>query len=634
MTIGEIAKLAGVSTSTVSKIINNKAQSIHPDTRERVLKIVKEYNYTPYGMAKSISQAKTFLIAVLLRSSSKTNQLISGIVQAAQQHGYSVLVFDSQYDAQLELKHITSICKKNADGVLWEPVGLESEKNAHYLTEHGICFSYLNSAARFPSYEIDFMPMGYALTQKLINSKHTRIACLMKKNNRRSELVLEGYRKCLYDNQLPHDSKLEFFINDNDCCLKMAASEVTSIVSSHYAASLSLYEQLDQLHYSIPSDFSLVSLKNDISDAGAFPHISGLEIPYHKFGTFICEQMIQKCEKKEVLSDSALFTAPCTFNHEYSIDLPSSLRPKKIVAIGSINIDTTFNVDHLPQTGKTTRIQNATVTLGGKGANQAIGAARLEREVSLIAAIGSDIDSTIAMNALSSEKLSTQGIFRDMGCQTGKAYIYIEEDGESTITILSGANAHLTGDRVLQRRHLFKNAGYCLLSTELPPETILEAARLSKTYGAKNIVKPAAMKQIPQELISYTDILVPNRKEASVLCPEHLSVEEQAGYFFSQGIPIVIITLGHDGCYLKTADISQFFPAVSVTVVDTTGGADAFISALAAYLIEGFSIEAAVQIALYAASFCVSRQGVVPALVDKSTLDAYIGRVNPNLLKL
>ena len=107
MTIKEIAQLAGVSISTVSKIVNNKDQNIHPETRSRVLKIVKEYNYTPYGTVKNLSNAKSFLLAVLLRSSDFSPLLLNGILETAQEHGYNVLLFDSQADLQTELKHIT-----------------------------------------------------------------------------------------------------------------------------------------------------------------------------------------------------------------------------------------------------------------------------------------------------------------------------------------------------------------------------------------------------------------------------------------------------------------------------------------------------------------------------------------------
>ena len=116
MTIKEIANLAGVSISTVSKVINNKAQNINPETCNRVLKIVKEYNYTPYATVKNISNAKRFLLGVLLRTTSQTNLLLNGILQAAQEQGYNILLLDSQNDTNIELKHITSLCKNNVNG--------------------------------------------------------------------------------------------------------------------------------------------------------------------------------------------------------------------------------------------------------------------------------------------------------------------------------------------------------------------------------------------------------------------------------------------------------------------------------------------------------------------------------------
>ena len=138
MTIKEIASLAGVSISTVSKIVNNKDQNINPETRSRVLKIVKEYNYTPYGMVKNISSAKTFLLGVLLRTASQTNLMLNGILQAAQEQGYNVLLLDSLNSTDTELKHITSLCKNNVDGVIWEPVDENSSQYEHYFAEQNI----------------------------------------------------------------------------------------------------------------------------------------------------------------------------------------------------------------------------------------------------------------------------------------------------------------------------------------------------------------------------------------------------------------------------------------------------------------------------------------------------------------
>lgn len=630
MTINEIAKLAGVSASTVSKIINNKAKSIPPTTQQRVLEIVKKYNYTPYGMIKSSLQSKTFSIA-LLCTFFDNDQLLAGIVQEAQNHGYCVLIFNSQNNLQLELRHINTICQKHVDGVLWEPVCPESISYKHYLTECNISINYFNNYFQNDAYNIDYIQMGYALTQKLIDYKHKQIACLLMPDSYCSQLVFEGFRKCLFDNQVSFNEQLKYFTNEGDYHLRLISSNITGVVSSHFSASLDLCNQLSRLHYSIPSDFSLVSLKKDSSDM--YVHISGIEIPYRKFGIFIVQRLIEKCENKKNTDTNTVFSPEYQFTDELSIDYPAALRRKKIIVVGSINIDNTFNVDSLPQFGKTTRILNTSMTLGGKGANQAVGASRLGCEVVLISTVGNDLDSILALNTLRNEKLSENGIFRIMDTQTGKAYINISKDGESSITILSGANAFLTKECILRRRHLFENVGYCLLSTEISEDAILIAAKICKDFGAKNIIKPTTLKQLPCELIPYIDILIPNKKEADLLCSMYTSVREQADFFFHLGIPVVIITLGSEGCYLRTETMSRHFPAIPTAAVDTTGGADAFIAALASYLLEGFSLENAIQIAICAASFCIERQGVIPALVDRSTLETYVNKVNPNILK-
>lgn len=630
MTIKEIANLAGVSISTVSKIINNKDQNINPETRSRVLKIVKEYNYTPYSNVKNISTAKNFLIGVLLKEGSQTNLMLNGILHTAQEQGYSILLYDSGNSEELELKHITSLCKNHVDGVIWEPVSEQSEQYERHFAEYNIAVCYINGYSdRF--FSIDFAQMGYVLTRKLLDYKHTRLACLLKEKSQRSALVLEGFKKCLYENQIPYNEKMELYISDQDYFTKIINYEISGIVSSHFASSLMLYEQMERLHYYIPSDLSLVSLKDDVREGISFPHISSVKIPYREFGQYVCRDLINKCERRERALEH-LFAAPYIFDNEDSLEPPPFMRVKKIVVVGSINLDVTFNVDWLPQAGRTTTILNSNTTAGGKGANQAVGAAKLGREVTLIGEIGNDADAAFLFDTLEQENVTTQGVHRDLTAQTGKAYIYIENSGESAVTILSGANGNLSAAGIRKRQYLFENAGYCLLATEIPIETVIEAAKTAKEYGVKNILKPAALKAIPEELLALTDIFIPNRKEAAALCPNGDTVEERAQYFLEKGVGTVIITLGEDGCYLRTADREKYFPAADFVAIDATGGADAFICALASCLSEGFSLDRSIRIATYAAGFCVSRQGVVPALVDRNTLETHISKVEPGLL--
>lgn len=632
MTIKEIASLAGVSISTVSKIVNNKDENINPHTRERVLKIVKEYNYTPYGTVKNISTTKTFLLGVLLCNAPQTNRLLSGIMQTAQEKGYSILLLDSSDSTELELRHITTLCRSRVDGLIWEPVCAESRKQEHYFQEMNIPVCYINDRMDSSSYAIDFVHMGYLLTQKLIDYKHTHIACLMKRDSPRSQMVFQGFRQCLFDNQIPYDNKMEVYVNEPDFCRKILSNGMSGIVSSHFASSLMLYEQMILLHYYIPSDLSLVSLRDDVREAISFPNITSLKIPYYEFGCFVCKNLIARCEQSPDVSEDFRFSAPPDFDDQKSIDIPSCFRSRKIVVVGSVNLDCTFRVDQPPQLGKTVSILDVSTAPGGEGANQALGAAKLGREVSLIGEIGNDTDSDLIINILEQNHVDTHGVHRDPSSSIGKAYIYTEKSGESAITVFSGANCKLSPASLHSREYLFKKAGYCLLSTEIPTDTILEAARISQKYGVHTILKPVAIRELPEELFTNTNIFVPNRMEAQVLCPEGKTVEEQADYFFRRGIPAVIITLGQDGCYLRTADCKKYFPASNFVAVDSTGGADSFIAALASCLTEGYSLEKSIRIATYAAGFCVSRQGVMAAMADRSTLYSHIYRIEPSLL--
>ena len=153
----------------------------------------------------------------------------------------------------------------------------------------------------------------------------------------------------------------------------------------------------------------------------------------------------------------------------------------------------------------------------------------------------------------------------------------------------------------------------------------------ARACGGTTILKPASCLSLAPELLKYVDILVPNQDEITLLCPEG-TLEEKADFFLKQGVQTVIITLGADGCYVKTAEWAESFPAEKFQAIDNTGACDAFISALAVYLQKGRSLRQAVRIATFAAGFCITREGVVPSLIDRGSLEAYIDQQAPELL--
>lgn len=629
MTINEIAKLAGVSISTVSKIVNKKDENINPETRSRVLEIVKKYNYSPYGTAKSSSSAKTFLIGVLLHDSCSFDHLLHGAIKAAQERGYGILVFDSGQSSEEELRHITSLCKNKVDGVLWEPVSQDSLQYEHLFSSAEIPILFVNTAVKQTPYAINYQSLGYLCAEKLIHYGHNKLGYIGRKSDYRCEQALEGIKNCLFTHHFTPDNV--FTLYPDEPLPSLVSNYITGIIGYHYDDILSLYEELRKKRLSVPADISLIALQTDRAASHRFPSISAYTIPYESLGYQACLGLISICEKNDSQPPS-FFQEPQELTHEKTIAVPPYLKSRKFIVIGSINNDVCLTVDSFPETGKSTIITNSFSYAGGKGTNQTIGAARMGHGTVLIGRVGKDTEAALIFDILNQTQLSAGKIYKDDAAQTGKAYVYILGNGDISITYIPGANLKLSADDVSACKDEFQECEYCLISTDIPLDAAVEAMRWAKEYSAKVILKPSAVNALPEAFFRATDIFVPNKQEAAVFCPQFDTVEQQAEYFFQQGIPTVIITLGADGCYVKTKDLCRHFPAPDFPVVDSTGGADAFISSLAAHLSDGYPLEKAVSISQYAAGFCISRQGVISALADRDTLHAYIAHTEPGLL--
>lgn len=173
MNIRDIAKLAGVSVSTVSKIVNKKDASISNETRERVLKIVHEYNYTPYSSAIN-NATSTGSIGILLRSDRTVDQSLNGMIEYAQQKGYSPIIFSSLENHEQELKNITALCTKQVDGIIWEPIDEDSLKNQTHIDTSSIPLVLVGYLKGINSFSLPYEKAGYSLTKQLIEKRHKK----------------------------------------------------------------------------------------------------------------------------------------------------------------------------------------------------------------------------------------------------------------------------------------------------------------------------------------------------------------------------------------------------------------------------------------------------------------------------
>ena len=279
----------------------------------------------------------------------------------------------------------------------------------------------------------------------------------------------------------------------------------------------------------------------------------------------------------------------------------------KIVVVGSMNLDITVGVSRIPVNGETQIAERILQFPGGKGGNQAVGIGKLGGQAYMIGCLGYDVDGRMLYNVLMENHVHMDGVAFDSTVGSGKAYINVDRNGESTIVVYPGANNNLDIAHINRCKHLFKDAKYCLLSLEIAPEVAEYTIKYCQRNHTEVILKPSNVEN----------------NELHVLVPGRETLEKKAQWLLDKGVQNVIVTLGSRGCYLKNKEYSLFFPGTDFDAVDTTGGADSFISALATYLSEDKPLLLAIGYAVYASGITVTRYGVQPALPDRQAVDIY-----------
>lgn len=622
MTITEIARLAGVSVSTVSKIVNRKDDSISAETRERVLAIVKEYNYRPYANAASPT-GRSGIIGVLAQE--RLGMLVQGIVSKATKLGYATAI-RTYTDSEDARRQLSSLLELRIDGVIVDGAcgypdlikALESATVPHLL---------FNTKEDRADANLDYELLGFRATQELALRGHERIACMLG-TGARVHGFFEGYRRCLFESGIPFDDELVFESSAGLPIEKVASHSFSGIVVSHFYDALRLYSAATELHYGVPFDFSIVSLRDDERQA-PFPPISAIEIPRLSYGSHLADLLISVIEKTEPPTP---FETAARLSSAASVDVPYTSRARHIVVVGSINTDNYLTLDVLPHPGATATTSSSQTFPGGKCLNEAIGVARLGHEAVAIGRVGDDADADHILRSLADDGVDTTGIARTQDKRTGQAFIFVPKDGESTITIMAGANDILSAQDVRACERAFAHASHCLVNTEVPLDAVRETLLLARKHGLLTIMKPSAVNTLPDDLMGKIDIMVPNEAELDALSPHDKSIDTKMRTLVEKGVGAIVVTLGAQGCKVLSHDTSKRIPAADLTAVDSTGAGDAFIAALASYLIRGYDLEQSARIATYAAGLSVTRQGASAALVDRPTLETYVHAVEPGLL--
>jgi ribokinase len=286
-------------------------------------------------------------------------------------------------------------------------------------------------------------------------------------------------------------------------------------------------------------------------------------------------------------------------------------RPK-IVVVGSANTDMVVRSAHLPLPGETVLGGKFIMTAGGKGANQAVAAARLGAEVTFVARLGRDVFGDRALAGYQAEGITTEYIVRDDDEASGVALIVVDEAAENIIAVAPGANGRLSPEDVFAAEPAIRDADGVLLQLEIPLETVRAAIELAQRHNVRVILNPAPARTLPDDVLRGADVLTPNENEAAKLIGE--SIDSAVEALIACGVGSVVMTCGAAGCEVLADGKRQRVPGFHVEAVDTTGAGDCFNGALAVALARDWQMIDAARYANAAAALAVTRFGAQTAM--------------------
>ena len=306
-------------------------------------------------------------------------------------------------------------------------------------------------------------------------------------------------------------------------------------------------------------------------------------------------------------------------------------REPLVVVVGSINMDLVVKTAVLPGPGQTVQGRQFTSIPGGKGANQAVAAARLGARVHMIGKVGGDDFGEHLLICLNKNQVNTSAVVVAEGISSGLAIVMVDSRGENSICVVAGANGQMQPDDLIAHEELIAQAKVVLLQLDLPLPTVLQAIKLARKHGVKTILDPApAAADTPAELLKV-DIITPNHIEAGVMVGEPVadvrSAKTVAAALVAKGPEAVVVTIGEKGAVLvdKSHHI-RHFPAPKVAIVDTTAAGDAFTGALSAAIAREEKLSDAIRYANAAGALTCTKFGAQPAMPTRREVEDLLAK--------
>lgn len=631
MNIRDIAAAAQVSVSTVSKVLNRKDSDISEATRQKVLKLAREYQYTPYSNIKkqSTPPGSNVIALVILSEEFYAPEFLQAAERTASENGYSLLLCDA-CEGGLE-RHMKILLTKRVDGQI---LCLHSAENLAAAIKLADSQFPLAAVTSFHSMECSTMRCSFETAAKeavefLAERGHQRIGFLLDDSiHTIYEQIYSGIISGLHSCALPGNRNIITCQSGQVLCdsdlQEVLSSNPTAIYCQTKKLTMQAYDYLTQNGISVPQGMSLLC---GMGDSGSSPDwLTAYTMPYGQLAQSAVHTVTKAASIREPLPVQDI-CLPMNFFRGSSVSAPSGSEAP-ILVLGNFAYDTILSVSKLlgnTQLLDSTRIVSAP---GGKCLAQSIAITRLGGCAYAIGRIGNDPEGRSILNLLVESGVHTNGVVTDSAASTGHSYLTAASNGEYSVVSYSGANRFLDTQPIKNLLHLFPSAIACLITTEVPAGVVKQMIRRCIPHQMKIYLKPSVPIALTPSLLEHIDYLIPNENELDQLLPGQESLEEKAAYLYQQGCKNVIVTLANNGCYLKNGQYTVMIPAADFKPVESTSAANCFIAALAMSLSRKNDLLYALSYATYAAGISISQQGSYSSFPCKQQMDLYLDEIN------
>ncbi len=622
MTIHEIAQKAGVSISTVSKVLNKKDDNISDQTRQKVMQIIEEENFVPYAKIRDRFSMQNKLLGLIMPDilSPFAASLLMELEALCRSQDYVLLTTFTGASPQDEKKAVSAYQRQQVDSVIYLPPAKLQAEALQVEDTSSLCMVVSGERAIQPfghKVVIDKAEGIRLCLQYLVDCGYRKIGFLLPEPE-----GFEQLQQCFLEQLYLLASNMEeagvFYLCQQPSEQLFAQCEMglEALLCYDMAGAMAAYQTANDRQLLVPHDLAVICMEESPMAQSMSPPLTTLAYPM---------QAIAQSAFYQAIGENG-FKGEQVFNG--SIQIRQSVGRSKrhitgrIVVVGWINMDISTRIAHRPQINKPVSANQLMITPGGKGCNQAIIASHLGALVSMVGVVGDDLYGKRIYAKMRKHDVITEGVSFNGAIPTGTAYINVLPDGSSLIVGHAGANIALDKAYISQKEALFEGAGYCLSQNEMEDEALMYLANICHAHQVKLLLKPNAEKPLPDDLLKDVYMLVPSEKELNMLVPGKGTVAQKARELVNKGVTHVIVTLGSQGCMWVCQKSTQAFAASEAQCVDATGASDAFIAALAVMLNEGSSIPVSLEAANQAAGFSIRWEGSQNTLPERWMLGA------------